>query len=236
MLRLNTLLTLYVLLALLHTAAVSGLPIVEQDLDPELTAGQFEGDMILTEDQLREIRDAIHRQAILDGIATLEARTCIRFKEADDSQAHYVAITSDSGGCYTAVGYQAKVQQMNLQVFPLNEGCFRIGTILHEFMHALGFYHQQSDPNRDNYIEVLYDNIIPGKEFNFEKYKSSFVTDFDVGYDYQSCLHYRAAAFSVNGEPTIRTLDPNVEIGQREELSKKDIDKINVMYKCPILI
>ncbi|XP_065357456.1 seminal metalloprotease 1 [Calliphora vicina] len=249
-------------------ALINAVPIVKRDLDPELMAGQFEGDMLLTEEQLRSITnpfskiqgrnglvdeskrwpnnivyykivgnfDATHRQAILEGIATLEARTCIRFHEADDSQPHYLAITSDPGGCYTAVGYLAKVQQMNLEVYPLNEGCFRTGTILHEFMHALGFYHQQSDAQRDDYIEILYDNIIPGKEFNFEKYNKAFVTDFDMGYDYESCLHYRSTAFSINGKETIRTLDSKAEIGQRIGLSDKDISKINIMYKCPIMI
>lgn len=180
--------------------------------------------------------DTTHRQAILDGIAMIQSRTCVRFEEADNSQPHYVAITSDPGGCYTAVGYLAKVQQMNLEVYPLNEGCFRAGSILHELMHALGFYHQQSDADRDDFIEILYENITPGKEFNFEKYKSSMVTDFDVGYDYGSCLHYGPKAFSANGKDTLRPLDPSAQIGQRIGLSEKDITKINIMYKCRILI
>lgn len=125
---------------------------------------------------------------------------------------------------------------MNLENYPIGEGCFRPGTILHEFMHALGFYHQQSDSDRDKYVQVVYDNIVPGKEFNFEKYDLSIVTDFDMGYDYDSCLHYRPGAFSKNGQDTIVPLDAKARIGQREHLSKKDINKINIMYKCPILI
>ncbi|XP_075151238.1 seminal metalloprotease 1-like [Haematobia irritans] len=180
--------------------------------------------------------DLTHRKAILAGIATLEARTCVRFHEADDNRTDYLAITSEEGGCYTSVGYLGRVQQMNLQIYPLGEGCFRTGTILHEFMHALGFFHQQSDTNRDDYIRVIEENIIPGKEFNFDKYPSSFVTDFDVGYDYESCLHYRPGAFSVNGKDTIVPLDEKAEIGQRVTLSEKDAQKINIMYKCPIEI
>lgn len=147
-----------------------------------------------------------------------------------------MAIKSNPGGCFSNVGYLGKVQTMNLEVYPLNQGCFRTGSILHELMHVLGFYHQQSDPQRDDYIEILYDNIIPGKEFNFEKYNSDFVTDFDQGYDYESCMHYSSKAFSANGEDTIRPLDRQAKIGQREDMSERDINKINIMYKCPILI
>ncbi|XP_023293397.2 seminal metalloprotease 1 [Lucilia cuprina] len=268
MLQLHSVYIIFAVLLLISLFEINALPLIKNNIDPEISSGQFEGDMLLTPEQLNDLTnsfpkiqgrnglvsptyrwpnnivyykivgnfDAAHRQAILEGIATIEARTCIRFHEADDSQPHYVAITSDSGGCYTAVGYLAKVQQMNLEVYPLNEGCFRTGTILHEFMHALGFYHQQSDPQRDDYIEILYENVIPGKEFNFEKYQSTFVTDFDMGYDYESCLHYSSTAFSVNGKATIRTLDSKAEIGQRIGLSDKDISKINIMYKCPILI
>ncbi|XP_061401155.1 seminal metalloprotease 1-like [Musca vetustissima] len=255
------------LIVVFEFEVVQGNPLPATTLDPEESAGFVEGDMVLSDTQLRLIKgsskvqgrnglidenkrwpdaivyykivgdfDLAHRNAILDGISTLESRTCIRFREADSSQKHYVAITSQSGGCFTAVGYQRKVQQMNLQIFPLGEGCFRTGTILHEFMHALGFYHQQSDSQRDDYIRVVYENIVPGKEFNFDKYSSSLVTDFDVGYDYDSCLHYRPGAFSQNGEDTIVPLDPKAKIGQRVSLSEKDVKKINIMYKCPIKI
>ncbi|XP_036343341.1 seminal metalloprotease 1-like, partial [Rhagoletis pomonella] len=179
---------------------------------------------------------ATHQEAILEAIEVIEKRTCLKFIAANETSNHYVAISSESGGCYTAVGYQAKVQTMNLENYPVGEGCFRPGTILHEFMHALGFYHQQSDSDRDSYVTVHYENITPGKEFNFVKYSRTIVTDFNVGYDYDSCLHYRSRAFSANGKDTIIPLDSTARIGQREYLSEKDVAKINIMYKCPILI
>uniref|UniRef100_A0A1I8QC97 Metalloendopeptidase n=1 Tax=Stomoxys calcitrans TaxID=35570 RepID=A0A1I8QC97_STOCA len=255
----------FCLTILLGAAMASPLPAVF--VDAEEAAGQFEGDMVLNEEQLSVLQgnadiqgrngiisetrrwpnnvvhyklvgdfDAAHRNAILDGIATLEARTCVRFSEADDSETNYVEITSESGGCFSSVGYRGNVQQMNLEVYPLGQGCFRTGTILHEFMHVLGFYHQQSDSNRDNYIRVIEENIVPGKEFNFDKYHYTYITDFDVGYDYDSCLHYRPDAFSVNGEDTIVPFDEKANIGQRVTLSEKDVAKINIMYKCPIQV
>ncbi|XP_023173419.2 seminal metalloprotease 1 [Drosophila hydei] len=233
--------------------------------DPEESPGFVEGDMQLTARQRQILEqgpmgrngllnsskrwpdnqviysistdfDAAHRDAILKGIQTIEEATCLRFREADEQDIDYVSITAEGGGCYTAVGYLGGRQQMNLEIYPLGEGCFRPGTVLHELMHALGFYHEQSSALRDDYIEVIHENIVPGKEFNFQKYSDKVVTDFDVGYDYNSCLHYRPGAFSVNGKDTIVPLDPTAVIGQRTGLSDKDKTKINIMYKCPILI
>ncbi|XP_016977281.1 seminal metalloprotease 1 [Drosophila rhopaloa] len=252
-------------LLLLQVVLNTGKPLPAGVYDPEEAAGFVEGDMMLTEEQQRNLEhgpktrnglintekrwpnnvvvykisddfDAAHKRAIQTGITTLETNTCVRFREATDEDTAYLTVTAKSGGCYTAVGYQGARQEMNLEIYPLGEGCFRPGTILHEFMHALGFYHQQSSAIRDGYINVIYDNIVPGKEFNFQKYDATVVTDFEVGYDYDSCLHYRPGAFSINGEDTIVPLDSSAEIGQRVGLSSKDIDKINIMYKCPILL
>lgn len=45
--------------------------------------------------------------------------------------------------------------------------------------------------------------IYTGKEHNFNKYDNGTVTDYGIGYDYTSVMHYSSHAFSRNGEPTI---------------------------------
>lgn len=105
---------------------------------------------------------------------------------------------------------------------------------MHEFIHALGFYHMQSTYNRDDYVEIKYENITPGKENNFNKYNGDTVSDFDIEYDYGSVMHYSSMGFSKNGEPTIVPKDSDAEIGQRIGLSRRDIEKLNRMYECPL--
>lgn len=61
----------------------------------------------------------------------------------------------------------------------------------------------QSASDRDDYVTIHYENITPGHEHNFAKYKNTKVTHFNATYDYDSIMHYSAFGFSKNGKATI---------------------------------
>ena len=63
---------------------------------------------------------------------------------------HKIKIVAGSG-CYSYVGFQG----VNHQTISLREvGCLSRGTVQHEFMHALGFYHEQARPDAKDFIKV----------------------------------------------------------------------------------
>jgi hypothetical protein len=138
----------------------------------------------------------------------------------------------ENTGCWSYVGRQGGRQYMNLQPFDREVGCFRLYTIVHEFIHAIGFYHQQSATERDDYVRIVWDKIQDGTAFNFDKYGEDIITNYGVEYDYGSVMHYGKTAFSTDGTDTIIPLkDLKGEVmGQRQRLSKNDIDRINKMY------
>ncbi|ELU08385.1 hypothetical protein CAPTEDRAFT_66395, partial [Capitella teleta] len=99
----------------------------------------------------------------------------------------------DSGSCSSAVGKSGGRQMLSLTSTCVQ----RHGTIMHEFLHAFGFYHEQSRSDRDEWIIVNYDNIEEGKEHNFRKYDEDDINLAGTEYDYGSVMHYGPYGFAV---------------------------------------
>lgn len=137
---------------------------------------------------------------ILAAMQEYHNRTCVRFRPYVEGDKNWIEIVSDYGGCWSAVGMLDQGQTVNLH----SPKCIRHGVVVHELMHVLGFFHQQSASDRDDYVDILWENIRDGAGLNFKKYSKTRVTDFDVGYDYSSVMHYSSKAFSKNGNITIR--------------------------------
>ena len=96
--------------------------------------------------------------------------------------------------------------------------------ICHEIYHSLGFWHQQSAPNRNTYITVNLGNVCSGFEHNFDIRGGA---DTYGGYDFDSFMHYPRDGFSCNGGDTITVNQPwtaqwQNAIGQRSHFSYYD--------------
>ncbi|KAG5677777.1 hypothetical protein PVAND_007508 [Polypedilum vanderplanki] len=162
--------------------------------------------------------------------------TCLKFVPYREGvHTNYIWVTGENSGCWSYVGMRNGRQQLNLTPNNPEVGCFRLYTIVHEFMHALGFYHMQSATERDEYVRIVWENIQAGTQNNFNTYDAQTITQFGIEYDYGSVMHYSRTAFSINGSDTIVALKDLGDsiMGQRVRMSDKDIARINAMY-CPL--
>ncbi|ODM96579.1 Zinc metalloproteinase nas-7 [Orchesella cincta] len=140
----------------------------------------------------------------------------------------YVHVTKSEHGCSSPVGRRSARGSQKLELDPKCETKY---TIIHEMLHALGFHHEQSRPDRDKYITINWQNIKRGKESNFRKYDYKSVSAFGVPYNPNSIMHYSSKAFSANGDPTILTKDGEI-IDKPTTLQQSDVIKLKRMYKC----
>ncbi|KAK3590316.1 hypothetical protein CHS0354_027619 [Potamilus streckersoni] len=159
-----------------------------------------------------------------------ERYTCLRFREATSSDTN-VVVFRNGYGCYSQLGMAGGEQVVSLS----SNGCRNKETYLHEIGHVIGLVHEHQLPNRDDYVEIILDNVYPSYRNQFSKYSSQEVDQMNLPYDYSSIMHYGATAFSKDGKSkTIRVKYTGNEaiIGNVKQLSSYDVEIVNKMYKC----
>lgn len=120
-----------------------------------------------------------------------------------------------------------------LQGVSVARECLAFHTIVHELGHVIGFWHEQSRPDRDQHVEVIAANVLPGFEFNFNKKAENEIDSQGVGYDYNSIMHYDRNAFArFSSFDTLLARDRSIPIGLARELSQLDILQTNRLYSC----
>ena len=77
---------------------------------------------------------------------------------------------------------------------------FQNGTIAHEVGHAIGFWHEQSRPDRDDFIRIHRENVTDGKFYNFQPRTWGEIITLDIPYDLGSDMHY-GSKVSKHGKP-----------------------------------
>lgn len=236
------------------------------DQDPEVQPGFFEGDMAgMDTDELARLGLNFGKyprrqwpnhtvpymisplylpdefMILQTAIRILSFYTCVKFREWDGKEPDYLVIwpVQKPAGCWSYVGKLGGPQIVSLQAPDLKSAqCFAgIGRPLHEIMHALGVFHEQSRPDRDAYVTIEKKNVLKGFLNNFDKLDIKNAT-MHYEYDYKSIMHYGMNFFSKNRREA--TLVPKqklrgggpVPIGQRINLSRLDCMKLNSLYGC----
>ncbi|HLL23910.1 MAG TPA: M12 family metallopeptidase [Kofleriaceae bacterium] len=138
-------------------------------------------------------------------VAELEAETPISFIEItnpcsfpdDNCGTDYILMRSwENAGGQSAnpqgngqVGYRGGQQIINAQVGFSKRG------FQHEFLHALGLYHEQERSDRDNFVQFRPECTIDGKEGNFGK--NSDAAQLFGPYDFASIMQYSSSGWAI---------------------------------------
>jgi uncharacterized protein (TIGR02145 family) len=214
----------------------------------------FQGDIILTEDQLNAFigakggglsslarrwpndtvyyvinKDFPDKSIVTDAINHYESKTVIRFVERTNQPNYVEFISSKDINCswLGMSGIKQKIKIAENQIFAT-------GATIHEIGHTIGLIHEHSRKDRDQSVKIIWENIKLLELHNFRVIKNTFNTS---SFDFESIMLYESDAFSKNPystDPkkrlTITTLDGDEYSSNYEELSNGDIEMINLLY------
>ena len=126
---------------------------------------------------------------------------CIEFYDDTNTQLYpkdYILIrnTDNSGTydsrCWSRLGRANYYGPVVLSYQEINMGnrCIYKDTMQHEMLHSLGFKHEQQRPDRDEFVDILYENIQPHYKYAFDKMSVKYWDNYEQIYDFASVMHY----------------------------------------------
>lgn len=180
---------------------------------------------------VESIKSSAQMNVIKEVIAKINQSTGINFflTESSDYKAK-VFISRGSSHCYAQVGYTGDITHMSL-----SEKCSATA-IYHEFFHILGFFHEQNRFDRDEYIQILWENIEEEYESQFHLFpEESFPTPYKYGgvfnFTFDSIMIYDSDFFSTNGDYTMVKVDGSSFKSLFLRPSPVDIQRVKELYK-----
>ncbi|EYC11719.1 hypothetical protein Y032_0050g2062 [Ancylostoma ceylanicum] len=151
-----------------------------------------------------------------------EKDTCVKFKY--NATAKYAIVVSDN----TSICLFTRDQDGDGQVLDAN--CRDIGDAMHEVGHALWLDHTHNRYDRDDYVNVSWENIELYKK-QYEKVTKDQSKNYDVPYDYGSIMHY---AFTDEYPPLILKDEKyrNSNTAGSHLISFTDLCLVNKHFRC----
>lgn len=128
--------------------------------------------------------------------------------------------------CYSYVGRVGGLQSIKLAI-----SC-QGSEILHEMMHALGFVHEHSRLDRDQYIEILWPNIQDQYQPQFAMVPEIYFEPFrGTSFDYHSVMLYHPRSFAKKDDLLSIQSKTNEAISPVSQgLSELDLYRLNRLY------
>ena len=150
-------------------------------------------------------------------------KTCIRFHKRRKNERNFIKIVKISAEgereCSSYVGRTGGSQELVLSSY-----CWSKSTIIHELMHALGFYHEHSRKESRDYVRVK-----GSGDDNTDVHLKHHPVVRNSPYDICSIMHYGKGSFS---DPSDHDRKCPHEMGDAKTFSKIDLQRLLKMYKC----
>ncbi len=171
------------------------------------------------------IEEALSNQeSIQQAIEEVESLTSLRFPKRTN-QPNYVKFKKGSRNCYSQVGMVGGEQTISL-----SPNCGK-GEILHEILHAIGFLHEQNRPDRDEHIQILWENISEENWPQFQKIQSNLWEKFPISFSFDTIMLYPSSSFSQSLEDYSMVTREGDPFGKRPtHLTREDIRRIHLLY------
>lgn len=135
----------------------------------------------------------------------------------------YFELINEDGICgRSAVGKQGGKQNVWLKSSCINADN---RAVFHEILHALGFWHEHTRPDRDDFVTVHWNNIPTQHRHNFNKLTANVAVT--GAYDYSSIMHYFSSAWGKTVLSAKSSSAPNLG---GHSLSDRDINGLIEMY------
>ena len=172
-----------------------------------------------TKDEKKEVRRAM---------TEFHRKTCIKFVTRTN-QRNFIKIVKvnadgDTDTCESLVGKQGGGQEVTL-----GPGCYTQDVIIHELMHALGFYHEHTRKESREFVTIKRKKVKDGDWVNFEIHRKHHPVVMNSPYDICSIMHYDNYALIDKHDNDRHCPYP---MGEAKTFSKKDLKRLQKMYKC----
>jgi hypothetical protein len=158
--------------------------------------------------------------------------TPIRFIERTD-QEDYVAFLKGSEHCFAHLGRIGGRQKV-----VLSELCSEI-EIAHELMHTLGFIHEQNRVDRDEHIQIFWNNIDSNFHEQFKKIPSQFSINQNdnhhlMQFSFETTMIYNPFAFALEPHrPAMLKIDGEQWPRLPSILGSRDLERLQLVYGTP---
>ena len=168
--------------------------------------------------------DGLPQKGIIQNILkSLSSFTKLRFIKRGD-EINYIKFKKGPRNCYSHVGMIGGEQTVSL-----SERC-RKKEILHEIMHSIGFFHEQNRMDRDEYVQILWENIAEEHWPQFQKIKTDLWEKYNFPFSFDSILLYPPRAFSQHPRDYSIVTTEGSPFSPPNNLSRTDINRINTIY------